>query len=490
MKKVVRIFLYIIAVIALYGQAYCTSTEQAIEIPVALSTYEQLEIGKDLSLCDTLINRIKVSPFNIVTLIIFLSAIVHTFVTPRIQRLANKIHQNNTNNSAKISFLSQILRFCGEVEVVFGLWCIPLIICIIYTFGWDGMSYYFHNVVNYSEPIFVFVIMIMANTKPILSLAENILGYLARIGHNTPAAWWLTILIITPMMGSLITEPAAMTIGAILLAKQFYSYQPSNTLKYASLGLLFVNISVGGTLTHFAAPPVLMVANKWSLTLSKVFIQFGCHAIIGIIISTIFYYIIFYKELHSLKNENRPLPQETHVKIPCIVTIIHILFLCWTVLNIHTPALVIAGLIFFIGFSKATNRYQNPLNIRNPLLVGFFLAGLVTHGGFQSWWLAPVLSSLNESTLFLGATILTTFNDNAAITYLSSLVPTFSTNHSLQHAVLSGAVTGGGLTVIANAPNSAGQNILSPYFSTGVSPLKLFLSAIIPTIIVALCFIL
>jgi Na+/H+ antiporter NhaD/arsenite permease-like protein len=120
--------------------------------------------------------------------------------------------------------------------------------------------------------------------------------------------------------------------------------------------------------------------------------------------------------------------------------------------------------------------------------VGFFLAGLVTHGSLQQWWIEPLLGRMNETLLFLGATVLTAFNDNAAITYLSSLVPAIGANIGLQHAVVFGAVTGGGLTVIANAPNPAGQAILQDYFPEKISPPKLFLSALAPTVILALCF--
>lgn len=78
--------------------------------------------------------------------------------------------------------------------------------------------------------------------------------------------------------------------------------------------------------------------------------------------------------------------------------------------------------------------------------------------------------------------MLTSFNDNAAITYLASLVPGFS--DAAKHAVVAGAVAGGGLTVIANAPNPAGQSILQSYFGEdGVDPGKLFLAASIPTAI-------
>mgnify|MGYP001553391233 FL=1 len=118
--------------------------------------------------------------------------------------------------------------------------------------------------------------------------------------------------------------------------------------------------------------------------------------------------------------------------------------------------------------------------------MGFFLAGLVIHGGLQGWWIQPVLGSLGEVALFAGATILTAFNDNALITYLATLVPGFT--EQLKFAVVSGAVTGGGLTVIANAPNPAGQSILQRYFPNGISPLGLLLGALLPTLIVAASF--
>ena len=122
------------------------------------------------------------------------------------------------------------------------------------------------------------------------------------------------------------------------------------------------------------------------------------------------------------------------------------------------------------------------------MLVGFFLAGLVIHGGCQSWWIAPVITALNDRMLMFGATVLTAFNDNAAITYLAAQVHDLSLG--AKHAVVAGAVTGGGLTVIANAPNPAGQSILSKFFKDGISPLGLFLGALVPTIIVYLCFVL
>jgi hypothetical protein len=158
------------------------------------------------------------------------------------------------------------------------------------------------------------------------------------------------------------------------------------------------------------------------------------------------------------------------------------------VLTSHYPALFVGGFLFFLGFARATAPFQAPLDLRPPLLVGFFLGGLVIHGGLQGWWIAPVLASLSELPLFAGALVLTAFNDNALITYLATLVP--GLGDAMKVAVVGGAVVGGGLTVIANAPNPAGQALLSRYFGGAVLPLGLMQGAILPTAIAAFVFLL
>ncbi|MDR2720948.1 MAG: putative Na+/H+ antiporter [Puniceicoccales bacterium] len=483
------LYTLVIAAFAIAGIGFCSETTEILDVPVSLPIYEAAEFGRDLSLPQILISRIRTSPFNFVATAIFMLSIAHTFFAPKISKYAKQLHENfhaNPKNENRVCFCAEMCHFFGEIEVIFGLWCIPLVMAIAHNFGWSGVTSYLNSKVDFAEPIFVVVIMSMASTKPIVYFAEFVLGCVAKIGRCTPGAWWLTILTASPLMGSLITEPAAMTIGAMLLAKKFYVHSPSNALKYATLALLFVNISVGGTLTHFAAPPILMVANKWSLGLGEMFFCFGTRAIFGIAVSTLIYFLIFRKELKKMsKNTN---VDDQGNKVPVHIILVHIIFMAWTVAVLHTPPLVIAGYLFLVGFMKTTKHHQTELNIRNSLLVGFFLAGLVTHGGFQTWWLAPVLSSLNETQLFFGATILTAFNDNAAITYLASLVPAFAASVTLQKAVLAGAVTGGGLTVIANAPNPAGQSILAKYFSDAISPAKLLVGAMLPTIIIGACF--
>jgi len=221
-------------------------------------------------------------------------------------------------------------------------------------------------------------------------------------------------------------------------------------------------------------------------------VHYGDKAVVSILISSCLYYLFFRKELAAMRKRagdhdgdgEGDLIHEKR-RVPVFVTITHLAFMAWTVAFSHYPPLFIGGFLFFLAFSQATAHHQTKINLRGPILVGFFLGGLVIHGGLQGWWLAPIISSLGEWPLFLGSTILTSFNDNAAITFLASQVDGLSP--ALKYAVLAGAVTGGGLTVIANAPNPAGQALLGRFFGEGVSPLKLALAALVPTIIVALC---
>jgi hypothetical protein len=477
----------------------------ASALPVPLESYHD---PANAGLIETLRARIDAVPFNLVATIIFVLAICHTFLTARFRHWAHVAEERHAVALAQrptvrtdsdedgmpdeVSFKGQILHFLGEVEAVFGIWAIVLIGAITYYYDWQAVLDYIGHEVKFTEPMFVVVIMAMAGTRPVLRVAEADLRAIAGIGRGSVGAWWLSILIVAPLLGSFITEPAAMTIGALLLARQFYSLRPSPRLAYATLGLLFVNVSVGGTLTHFAAPPVLMVAQPWHWDTPFMFFQFGWKAAVGIAVATTLYYLVFRREMIGLEaKRGAAVPEASRgndAPVPAWITVVQLGFMAFTVMVAHYPPLFIGGFLFFLAFSQATAHHQGQLELKSPLLVGFFLAGLVVHGGLQNWWIEPVLKRLGEFPLFLGATVLTAFNDNAAITYLATLVPGFT--DALKYAVVAGAVTGGGLTVIANAPNPAGQSILQRYFPEGVSPLGLAVSALGPTVIMAACFLL
>jgi hypothetical protein len=468
--------------------------------PLPLDAYAVPASG---ALLDILAARIEADPFNAIATAIFLLAVIHTFVAARFIEAAQRLQHRRNEAAAAAgvralpSVRAEILHFFGEVEVIFGLWTIPLVMAIVMSRDWTTATHYLNDTVNYTEPLFVVVIMALASTQPIVELAESVLRRIAGIGRGSPAAWWITILTVAPVLGSFITEPAAMTIAALLLARQFYDLEPSPRLKYATLGLLFVNVSIGGTLTHFAAPPVLMVARSWGWDTAFMATQFGWRAAVAIVASTLVYYTLFRRELRALASRppvadvvppTREAMASGHglLPIPWWVTGVYVLFIVWTVANAHYPALFLAGFLFFLGFDRATAAYSTLSDFKTPLLVGFFLAGLVIHGGLQGWWIGPVLSGLAEVPLFVGSTLLTAFNDNALITYLATLVPNL--DQDLKMAVVQGAVTGGGLTVIANAPNPAGQALLGRFFGGAVHPLRLLGAAIVPTLIAAAVF--
>jgi Na+/H+ antiporter NhaD/arsenite permease-like protein len=466
----------------------------AANFPPSLESYNDSHLT---SIPQILIHRARLHPFNIVATLLFFGAIIHAAMTHKFRTIAHhyeekhearrKAHESShdTGSVPRVSGKAKFFHFLGEVEAVFGIWVLPLLVALTFMVGNGPVLNYMNHELNFTEPIFVVVIMAIASTRPVLKLAEHGLGALARLGGSTPSAWWLSILIAGPLLGSLITEPAAMTICAMLLSKKFYALNPSPKLAYGTIGLLFVSISTGGTLTHFAAPPVLMVAKTWNWNTLFMLEHFGWKSVFGIVVSALTYFFFFRKELRAM-NSGRAMQSKHGERIPLWVTISHLAFMAFAVWHAHHSVYLVLGLLFFLAFVEVTGEFQRDFNLRAPVLVGFFLAGLVIHGKLQQWWIAPVLGSLSEVPLFVGALVLTMFNDNAAITYLCTLVPSFT--EGMKYAAVAGAVVGGGMTVIANAPNPAGQSILNKHFQNGVSVSGLFLGALIPTLIQAVAF--
>ena len=408
---------------------------------------------------------------DVVAAIIFALALTHTFAAKSFERLAHK-HPKHAG----------LLHFFGEVEVVFGLWAVVLIVTMAFIVGGDEALMYAETR-QYTEPLFVFVIMVVAASKPVLKTVEGIVMGLAKLApiRSEVAQVWLGLALV-PLNGSFITEPAAMTLAALMLLPQIFHAGIPEKLKYVALGVLFVNISIGGTLTSFAAPPVLMVAQAWQWDSAFMATQFGWKAAVAVLINATVVTFLLRKHIPDQRVTNAD-----EIKIPLLVKLIHLAFLAATVVFAHHPVIFMGLFLLFIGFTQAYEQYQSPLILGQGLLVGFFLAGLVVLGGLQQWWLQPIVSSLEPIALFFAALGLTAITDNAALTYLGSTIDGMS--DAAKYMLVAGAVAGGGLTIIANAPNPAGAALLKSGFQDeSIGVVGLLLGALLPTAVAAAAF--
>lgn len=416
-------------------------------------------------------------PVEILASVMFGLAVLHTFSVKRFAHWAHQFPQGSVREN--------FFHFLSETEVVFGLWAAALFVAMAALRGSLEPAVAYIDGLNFTEAKFVFVIMVVAATRPVVLLAEKLISWAARVlPVPESVGFYAAALSLGPLLGSFITEPAAMTLLALLLKRRYFDCGISRRLAYGTLGLLFVNVSIGGTLTHFAAPPVLMVAAKWNWGLAFMMETFGWRAAAACVLSTAGVTALFWQDLKKVPVERQPA-----ARIPFWLTLTHLIFLGLVVVFAHHPNVFFGVFVLFLGLVTATSEYQDALKLREGLLVGFFLAGLVTLGSLQAYWLKPLITSLGGNAMFFGATGLTAITDNAALTYLGSLVEGIPDD--LKYALVAGAVTGGGLTVIANAPNPAGVGILQSskvFEGEGISPLGLFLGALPPTAVAIVFF--
>lgn len=594
MKKTWAILAVILLVsLMAIGAPYALNREESTldAFPIKDEIYgdeSQMSLGEVLS------HRIETVPFNVVATVIFFLAIIHSLMTSLFHKLAHKaelqfkIKQNNgLRDKHAHSMAGALYHTLGEVEVVFGLWAVVLAGAIAFFYDWHAFVLYVDSL-SYKDPLFIIVIMTIASSRPIIKLFELVMWHLVKLVGDTLEAWWILILVLSAFLSSFITGPAAMTICALLLSEKFYVLNPSKRLKYATLALLFVNISVGGAMTNFASPPILMVAAPWQWDMGFMMYHFGWKSIIAVAFGTLLYFFLLRKDFLALRKPYKDLQFKRHIQhrfiskkelemlyedlehnvdqrmgysselkafsiilkenikelarmkltpqelemydvnnaidekfdditeeelkrtlpgllpetekppytdpnwdqrddqVPYWIMGVHVLFMLWTIANAHEPVLFLSGFMFYLGFYQVTAFYQNRIDLKPALLVGFFLAGLMIHGTLQEWWIAPILGKLPPLGLNIASTVLTAFNDNAAITYLSTLVPNLSA--AMKYAVVAGAITGGGLTIIANAPNPIGQSILKEHFDAGIEAGWLMAFALAPTVIAAIVF--
>lgn len=404
-------------------------------------------------------------------------AVLHTFSVSRFARLA---HRRGPH--------AGVWHLLSEVEVVFGAWAFVLLVAMAALAG-VGDAVHYLDTRNFTEPLFVFAIMVVAASRPILELMRVLLlGLLRLLPVRRELGLFFLVLALVPLAGSFITEPAAMTLAAILLRDSFFRAPWHTGFKYLAMGVLFVNVSIGGVLTAYAAPPVLMVASAFGWDTGYMFSHFGGRAVVAVLVNAVLATLICRESINK-RMDAQDRDETRRAPVPPWVMAVHVAFLIGVVLGAHHPPVFLGLLMLFIGFCSAYARHQDRLLIKEGLLVGFFLAGLVVLGGLQQWWLQDLLGSLEPTVLFWGAAALTAVTDNAALTYLGSLVQ--GTSQAWRDMLVAGAVVGGGLTVIANAPNPAGFALLKDTFPGGaISAGRLFLAALGPTLVAAAAFLL
>ncbi len=405
---------------------------------------------------------------------IFGMALLHTFAARLFERLSHRYPRH-----------AGLLHLLGEVEVVFGFWAIVLVVAMaLISGGTEALAYAESR--NYTEPLFVFVVMVIAASSPVLRTVIAAIDATARRMPlpTTLATAWLGLAAV-PLLGSLITEPAAMTIAALMLAPQIFRPAVPEHVKYFALGVLFVNVSIGGTLTSYAAPPVLMVATTWQWDSAFMLANFGWKAALAVLANATLCAAVLRRHLLAAPAATAP----SVPPVPMAVVAVHLALLAGVVLFAHHPVVFLALFLMFLGYTQAYDRHQSPLIIKEALLVGFFLAGLVVLGGMQQWWLQPIVSGLQPLALFAGTLGLTAITDNAALTYLGSLIEGMS--DPAKYMLVAGAVAGGGLSVIANAPNPAGVALLKGGFEDGsIGAGGLLVGALLPTAVAAAAFLL
>lgn len=417
-----------------------------------------------------------------ISTLIFLCALIHAFFTPYIHEYALKLKQKKRYaQPSKYHFFTEVVYLFGELEIVFGIWLIPLLLAFGFIEGFSALTNYLSSI-SYTESLFIMVIVVVIGSKPIIIFSEKILEYFARLGGDTGASWWWVILTIGPILAVILKEPGALALCAILLGKKFFQYTPSRSFSYATVALCLANVSVAGTLTSFSSRSLLLVTSRLEWSTLDLISKFGWKAIVGILTVNSLVFLIYRKEFKNFPKRIPALEKEEKKNlIPYWITICHLILLTIVVIFHGYPILFIGAFLLFLAFYQITIFYQSSLHLRSALLVGFFFASLLIHGELQGWWIAPFLQSLSYGALIVASFFLSAFVDNAIVTYFSlEIFPVDAIKH---YYVVSGAMAAGGLTIIASASNPIAFSVLRFHFPKRISFPRLFCFALMPSLI-------
>ncbi len=380
-----------------------------------------------------------------------------------------------------------ISHYLSETELAFPFWgiiflaTVPLFSVLGWIDGSDSRNQFMELAghLDFSEPALLFVILLVTNTPLVMRFASRAIDGVADLvmqmaSASRGEASYITSMIVGPLMGSLITEPAAMTVTALFLRDRFFNRRVSRRFKFMSFANLLVNVSIGGALTNFAAPPILMVRDAWGWSSNFVFFHFGLNAALAIVVNTGLCWFFLRGELRAVQG----FPKESLNDANGLILKKDSASTTRTSQAAEQRAVRSLGSRLFY--------LVNQFEFRSSLYVALFLAGVVVLGHQQAWWLRELVEGKSPFSLFLGSTVLTSVTDNAALTYLSTQIE--SLTPLMRHAVVAGSIAGGGISVVANAPNPIGFSILREQLGdAGFGFSDLLRYALLPTAIAMIC---
>src|SRR3990167_4582992 len=112
------------------------------------------------------------SSIEIVATVLFAAAVLHTFLTDRFRHFARRFPEGSVGEN--------FFHLLGEVEVVFGLWAVILVLAVAALLDGQSAVIYLEGL-NFTEPLFVFAIMVVAATRPVIYASRRLIALAARL---------------------------------------------------------------------------------------------------------------------------------------------------------------------------------------------------------------------------------------------------------------------------------------------------------------------